>query len=32
MLASKGSRKHTARDQHPGMLVRQEHPLNVGAP
>jgi sulfite oxidase len=32
MEAVKGSRKHTARDQHPGMLVRQEHPLNLGAP
>jgi sulfite oxidase len=24
--------KHNALDLHPGMLVRQEHPLNVGAP
>ncbi|HEX6551188.1 MAG TPA: molybdopterin-dependent oxidoreductase, partial [Ktedonobacteraceae bacterium] len=32
MLASEGSHKHTALDLHPGMVVRQEHPLNVGAP
>lgn len=32
MLARKESREHTTRDQHPGMRVRQQRPLNVGAP
>ena len=32
MLARKESRKHIARDQHPGMHVRKPRPLNVGAP
>jgi sulfite oxidase len=32
MPASKGSHKHTALDQHPGMLVHQTSPLNIGAP
>jgi sulfite oxidase len=32
MLAGKGSRKNTSLDQHPGMLVRQTSPLNIGAP
>jgi sulfite oxidase len=32
MKEVKRSLKHTALDLHPEMLVRQEHPLNVGAP
>ena len=32
MKEVKRSHTHTALDQHPGMLVRQKYPLNVGAP